>query len=438
MFVSFMLSMRIDFFMDSVDAHRTKYMRWLTRLFLCICFFGILELTAQLGYELRQPSLFQPLAWIPWPLPSSKKSANRTSELGNPSDIYRGEKRRWAVVGTSWITPGSLEQDSIWPSLLQARFRDSGVHVANFSAVNTSGIHILRYLALSGQRFEKLFFSLDGVPDDEIDEPNWRQFFPGSRAWLGAESRFPLSVLTFASIWQTTDFFKWLVRTKRMISQKAGFKSKAAFRGEALFLEACYIRKMREHGCAKAYGARRTAEPRLDPWAVWKIFLICQEEVDRECGVPPRYDEDPFPIEYRISKWQAAVREYYRAGSLVADKVYFVSHPMRGTKRDLPDGGVDSTSDFISILNLSGQKVVLSSRIDLERNFQKPATLETIAMEMTADTIDLHTQLMAPFEAREKLFIGTSHLSESGHSRVVDIIESRLRKDDPTLLLQNQ
>jgi hypothetical protein len=200
-------------------------------------------------------------------------------------------------------------------------------------------------------------------------------------------------------------------------------------------LSGCYPQEMRRLDCQKAYWSRRESESSVDPWVIWhETFLPCQLKADRHCGVPARADQMPYSVESRMHVYEKTVREAYRLGLQVADRVYLVSHPMMGVAADLPDGATDMTASSLPLVNTAPAVITaLSTLAGIEFRLQKTVALEAIAMRLTPDTIDLHTQMLIPLEARRQLFLDSTHISPVGHRRVADTIEARVRRDDPRL-----
>ncbi len=413
----------------------TRKVSWWRKALLYVgCFFAVFELTAQLGFELRPHSIYPPLAWVAGPPPLQNRFAHRTSELGNPSAIYRGEKRRWAIAGTSWTDGIGIPQSEVWPAILQSRFAKDDVHIANFSGMNTSVLHILRYLESSGQHFDKIFIALDGLNEAVRDSADWAWSFPHSRAWLALPSRILLSELTLEQLWLDSDFRNTVRDARFFISRRTGTRFMQPFAGDSQAFEACYTQMLRERGCGGLFKKRRLQESSVDPWAIWREqYLVCQMAVDRECGVPSRLDEMSFE-ENRIQRWERTVGEFIRLGHKLANKVYLVGHPMRGAEQELPDAAADDTASSLPIIKPAGLPVVvLNSIAGIRYRFERATLLESIAVKLRGDTIDLNVRLLARPEERANLFVDSTHLSRRGQLKAAEIIEDRVRIDDATL-----
>lgn len=409
--------------------------RWKRWLRYGLLFLVVLEVTAQLGYELRPHTIYPPLAWIPGPAPHQMALARRTSEQGNPSEIDRGEKVKWAVVGTSWTDAMGVPQNEIWPTLLQRRFLKNDVHIENYSGDSTSAVQTLRYLRLSGRHFEKIFITLDGPVEGLTDVGEWMLGFQHSYRWFNVQSRFPLCLLMAVQLFKTSEFYQTFHLPDFFPEASAdNDKSSSTLSIEKeTGLSGCYPQEMTRLDCKKAYWHRRESEPTADPWVIWnETFLPCQLKADRKCGVPPRANEMPYTIESRMRAYENSVKESYRLGLQVADRVYFVSHPMIGVATDLPDGAVDMTASSLPLVNTAPAVITaLSTLAGIEFRLKKTVAMEAIGMQLTSDTIDLHTQLLASTEDRRRLFLDSTHISAIGHQRAADIIEARVRRDDP-------
>lgn len=418
--------------MERVDNRRWK--KWVRYGLL---FFVVLEVTAQLGYELRPHAIYPPLAWIPGPAPHQTVLARRTSEQGTPSEIDRGQKMQWAVVGTSWTDAMGVPQDEIWPTLLQRRFLKNDVHVENYSGDSTSAVQTLRYLRLSGRHFEKIFITLDGPVEGLTDTGEWMLGFQHSYRWFNVRSRFPLCLLMVVQLFKTSEFYQTFHLPDFFPeASAANDKSSSTLSIEKeTGLSGCYPREMTRLDCKKAYWHRRESEPTIDPWVIWReTFLPCQLKADRHCGVPVRANEMPYSVESRILAYEKNVKEAYRLGLQVANRVYLVSHPMLGIATDLPDGATDMTASSLPLVNTAPAVITaLSTLAGIEFRLRKTVALEAIGTRLTPDTVNLHTQLLAPPEDRRQLFLDSTHISPVGHRRVADIIEARLRRDDPRL-----
>ncbi len=418
--------------MENVSNRRWK--RWLRYGLL---FFIVLEITAQIGYELRPHTIYPPLSWIPGPAPHQTALARRTSEQGNPSDLDRGQKAKWAVVGTSWTDVVGIRQDEIWPTLLQRRFQKNEVHIENYSGEGTNAIQTLRYLQLSARYFDKIFIALDGPVEGLTDTGEWMLGFQHSYRWFNVGSRFPLCLLMAERLFKKSDFYQTL-RLPEFFPEASAADDKPSSTlsiEKETGLSGCYPQEMLRLDCQKAYWQRRESEPTVDPWLIWnETFLPCQLKADRHCGVPARADKMPYSVESRMLAYERTVKEAYRLGLQVADRVYLVSHPMMGVAADLPDGATDMTASSLPLINTAPAVITaLSTLAGIEFRLQKTAALEGIGMRLTMDTINLHTQLLAPPDGRRQLFLDSTHISSAGHRRAADIIEARVRRDDPRL-----
>ena len=416
-----------------------RFVSWKRWLLFAVYFFAVFELTAQFGFELRPHSIYPPLAWVAGPSHSIKRLSRRTSELGNPSRIYRGEKRRWAVIGSSWTDGEGYSQRKNWPSLLQHRFERDDIHITNYSRNYANAYQTLRFLVHSGQHFEKIFVSLDGPPEGVSGVENWAAQFPHSRPWLDVASRYLLSVKTLMQLWSGSEFSKTLSGDSESGGTWAASQFVSPFRRRALSAyPVCYAKLMATRNCAQLYRERREQEPLVDPWKLWRtVFLTCQRTVDRECQVPSRVDSVPMD-QSRIDHWQKRVAEFAELSSQVAEKVYLVSHPMQGGPQDLPDAAIDNDSVELPIFNLGeGRLIVLSSLAKIQFRFLKTSTVEGLARQLRPETIDLHSRLLKFYGDRAKLFNNSTHLSELGHMVAADAIEAQVRSDDRTLSLEN-
>ncbi len=413
----------------------TGKVRWWRKALLYVgCFSAVFELTAQLGFELRPHSIYPPLAWVAGLPPFETVAARRTSESGTPSAIYRGEKRRWAVVGSSWIDGVGLPQKAVWPELLRSRFARDDVHIATYSGANTAVLPILQNLNLQALHFDKLFIALDMPVESLGTQVELAGYFPHSRTWRNYSTRILLSVRTMAQLFVDSSFN--LVSSKKLMPQPTRLAAYllGADRAARPPFSSCYAEKLHERRCRELYKDVRRQAPQADPWTPWReVFLTCQTEVDRDCGVPSRVDALPEERE-PAAKLQRAISEFYVLGSRLAEKVYFVSHPLRGSQGELPDLAVEEAAANLSLFMLpAGSPVVLNSTVGIESRFKRAAILEMISKAVTPDTIDLHKQLLTLSVGRAARFLDSSHLSRQGHVFAAGIIEARVRSDDSTL-----
>ena len=77
--------------------------------------------------------------------------------------------------------------------------------------------------------------------------------------------------------------------------------------------------------------------------------------------------------------------------------------------------------------------LVLNSIAGIRYRFERATLLESIAVKLRGDTIDLNVRLLARPEERANLFVDSTHLSRRGQLKAAEIIEDRVRIDDATL-----
>ena len=275
---------------------------------LVLTFAHPFEMIANISVQTREQGPLFPLSY------QGINTRIMSDSLGYRSSIYRGQPKRWAVFGTSYLFSPQVHQEDLWSRKIEEKYAGQ-VHIANFSYAGSTHTvaETIRQSVERNEAYDKVFLVLTiglgevatPIPLPEVFTTTGR-FFPYVDDSGALTSVKILKRLAKPEVQRLKasllNFIESVFRLGRPALASAGAQaSQNVDPWEYLDQERlgdfkeCYQREMIQRKCEARYHDVIPAAATTDQrWKLYEAaYLPCQKQADHACGVKQRHDEVP-------------------------------------------------------------------------------------------------------------------------------------------------
>ncbi len=389
------------------------------------------EMIANLAVEVREQGPLFPLSYF----------ENPTRVMSDPqgyrSSLYRGQKRRWAFFGTSYLFSPQIHQEDLWSLRIQHKHQD--LHIANFSyAGSTQTVaETIRQSVERNETFDKVFLVLSiGFGERAVPAPltetftSTGRFFPKSDDSGAIVSWKILKRLLTPEI----EAIKISVEESLRFDKQAPTTENTNTPDEFEFLDqnrlgdfkTCYQTEMLQRKCELRYHGKLS--PGMSQEQRWRLYesdyLPCQKEADLACGVKRRHDEIPKGYYGNQVLYRNQIAKLVEMARPLSKNIYLVIRAVGAGETLEPDTLAYSTGLVAGELDTKYVVLSTKSSAKLER-LRNQELLEAASMFQTTNPSVTVLNLQGLFDqtnVSSSYFRDYAHLSKEGNLLVANYL----------------
>lgn len=412
-----------------------------------ISFLLVFEAVARFSEHFRSSTVLFPLSENGY-----ENISILADDAGTRSSLYRGQKERWAVFGTSYSQGSGVSQNQVWTSELE-RLYQGKLHIRNHS--NPGGFQLqwalLRHAALTNQKYDKVLISVAQSPLELIQHRSLRELLPNTGKFISANPNHP---------WQSGELLKQILSpsVKDLLTRWRSVRLGEFASAESIVenptsidltklgeYESCYISEMRRNQCTTNFLSAKPKSITLDE--AWKLyesnFLPCQAKADKTCGIGRRSEKiHPYFVGHH-AQYRHQLDLLVREARKLSDNIYLISRALGTNFQSLPHTLVTDYGSGLYVVNDTFNPVVLTTKAAAEteemRNQESlKAIAGILAQQPDIKFLDFDAwfklQLKNPHGADSRianspaLFFGDfAHLSPDGNRLFAEYIFQQMR-----------
>lgn len=368
-----------------------------------------------------------------------------SDEFGTNSDLYRDQPIRLAAFGTSYTMGVEIPRKENWSRHIQAARPQ--LHLQNFSMFGTwsSLVENIEKAKSIGNKYSYVLISLTLSKQQVLDlnDENESRFLHSER--FMASEAFPISLRLLNQIVNPKDaFLTFFERVQSLSSflrlpaanaQAPSFGASKSFltRSRMTEIKQCYRHSLIQSRCQERF-SDALAKANRAPQELYKtIYLVCQAEVDRKCGVPDRVD---FVPHFEVNQTES----YYRQIKTLLD----LTRPL-ADRQIVISQGLFSHSEPDRLYKMLGKNnaislgvatngnlaIALSTQSAWQRAMIRNGEIREAAFALQSENpnfvfLDFEGYLAKSGLELEEFFYDFAHLSPKGHRLYSDYLLQEL------------
>lgn len=404
------------------------------------------EMIANIAVEIRTQGPLFPLSY------QAVNTRVSSDALGYRSSIYRGQERRWAVFGTSYLFSPQVHQDELWSTKLERTYKGK-LHISNFSyAGSTQTVaESIRQSAVRKEQFDKVFLVLSigfgevatPIPLSDVFSTTGR-FFPLSddkspfTSWKILKRLLLPEVLRLDSALGASLFADLSLGQPAFATQNAtntypqDTEDSLAKEHLGDFKE-CYQIEMIKRQCeAKYHGALPADASREQRWSLYETeYLPCQRTADLACGIKRRHEVVPKNYYGNQTAYLKQVARLVESMMPLSREIYLVVRAVGTGEKMEPDtlahhtglvaGEVDSR-----YVVLSTKRAAYLERLRNQELFEAALMYQSKNPSVKILNLQSHFDEM---QATSSHFRDYAHLSSLGNQLVADYLLDQFKEE---------